>query len=71
MTFRGAGYGELDPGTAEPILSSAVGIFENKARSPAVKLTGHPHKTGRLLHREEQAPASLSDESLSAPSGSE
>ncbi len=54
---------------AKPILSSAVSIFESKARSPAMKLTGHLHKTGRLLHREEQAPASLSDESLSAPSG--
>ena len=45
----------------------AVGIFECKARSPAMKLTGHHLKAGRLLHREEQAPASLCDESLSAP----
>ena len=40
----------------------------HKARSPAVKLTGRLLKTGRLLRREEQAPASLGDESLSAPS---
>ena len=49
----------------------AAGIFECKARSAAAKLTGHLYKTGRLLHREEQAPASLSDELLSAPSESE
>ena len=49
----------------------AAGIFESKARSAAAKLTGHLYKTGRLLHREEQAPASLSDELLSAPSESE
>ena len=49
------------------ITGIAERIFVSKARSPAMKLTGHLHKSGRLLHREEQAPASLSDESLSAP----